>query len=168
MVFAIKRNVCDLPKYTKELLYWQKMLKSFKKPTSDCRCCFQFQFTPLHKAERRNHHSIVKLLLDHKARPTLQQPVRNIPMNIYILSCCLFFCSGFLNCVFVLCFKKYYMASAINSLVFTAGFVGSAYRWLWRNARHAMSKKKNWLCFLLFSLLNFACVEVSKIEFFPI
>ena len=41
-----------------------------------CCCCFQFQFTPLHKAESRNYQSIVKLLLNHKARPTFQQPVR--------------------------------------------------------------------------------------------
>ena len=78
------------------------MLESFKRPTADCSCCFQSQFTPLHKAGRRNHHSIVKLLLDYKARPTLQQPVRNIPLNVYILSCCLFVCSGYINCLFVL------------------------------------------------------------------
>ena len=117
----------------------RKCWKSFRRPTADCSCCFQFQFTPLHKAERRNHHSIVKLLLDHKARPTLQQPVRNIPMNIYILSCCVFVCLfRFLKLFCVLCFKKYYMASARNSLVFTASVVRSAYRWLWPNARHAM------------------------------
>ena len=49
----------------------------------------------------------------------------------------------------VLCFKKYYMASAINSLVFTAGVVGSAYRWLSRNARHAMGVKKNNCAFVV-------------------
>ena len=84
----------------------RKCWKSFKRPTANCCCCLQFQFTPLHKAERRCHHSIVKLLLGHKARLMLQQPVRNMPMNIYILSCGLFVLLYFLNgffCLFV-CF----------------------------------------------------------------
>ena len=38
--------------------------------------CFQFQRTPLQKAERQNHHSIVQLLLKNDARPSPHQPVR--------------------------------------------------------------------------------------------
>ena len=41
-----------------------------------CLLCFQFQRTPLQKAERQNHHSIVQLLQKNDARPSLDQPVR--------------------------------------------------------------------------------------------
>ena len=86
--------------------YYKKRMAFTEIHTADCRC-FQFQFTPLHKAERRNHPSVVKLLLDHKARPAFQQPVRNIPRNVYIHGC-LFVVVFFL----LLCFKKYYMVAA--------------------------------------------------------
>ena len=78
---------------------------------------------------RRNHQSIVKLLLEHKARPPFGQPVRDMPMITYILSCFLFVQISLIVVVvvvFVLCFKKHYMAPARKSLVFTVSVLGSA------------------------------------------
>ena len=88
--------------------------------------------------------------------------------NIHILSSCLFVCSGFLNCFFF-CF-------VFQEILY--GFGEEFFSLHVRRCRERLSVvvtrcatrngREKILCFLLFSLLNFACGEIRKIEYFPI
>ena len=49
---------------------------------------FQFQRTPLQKAESQNHHSIVQLLQKNDARPSLHQPVRYQIVSLFQFPFC--------------------------------------------------------------------------------
>ena len=122
-----------------------------------CCCCFQFQFTPLHKAERRNHQSIIKLLVDHKARPTFQQPVRNMPLNVCIISWCLFVCLFQVSLV-VFCFVFQEISNGFCEVFFSlhSRRFREPLLVLVTQSRKRDGREKNNAVFLLFLLLKIA------------